>query len=290
MKITITITIIVLLAVSSTACTTINHLSKKALIGSRTGEYIGKELGRNTGNMPLTAVIGRTIGVSTEAFVVRAFSGSRKDSSNLVYDTSRISGERERNKRPARTERGRVYSVSGIGSGLTGGMTGNVLKPKVSTTLGFEIAIGRKNFFLYPSVDLLVFRYDQQISDANFLYGSQRSRGTYSTFTLLLGYRKPLGNFSIYPFAGFGGSMINEPRLTVNETSQQAMLGSRKSSSMALKGGIGLDYRIGQFVMFTEGSHIHNFKSLQERQVRIFPVYLGIRSNISSVFGAGREK
>lgn len=84
--------------------------------------------------------------------------------------------------------------------------------------------------------------------------------------------------------------MINEPRLTVDETSQQAILDSRKSSSWAFKGGIGLDYRIGQFVMFTEGSHLHNFKSIQERQVRIFPVYIGIRSNISSVFKSGKTK
>ena len=180
--------------------------------------------------------------------------------------------------------RGRIYSVSGIGYGFTSGETNVLLQPKFSTNLGFDISLGKGDFFVYPSVDFLIFRYDQQITDPNYLYTSQRSRASFTIFTLAFGYRKSFGNVSIYPFAGIGGGLVSEPRISVNESNLEAVLNKKKSKTLSAKGGLGLDYRIGQFVIFTEANVLHNFDSLQERKINVFPVYLGLKSNLSSVF------
>lgn len=177
-----------------------------------------------------------------------------------------------------------MYSVSGMGFGFTGGKTNVLLKPKFSTNLGLDISLGRGSFFLYPSAEFLTFRYDQQVSDADYVYNAQKSRASYKVFTISLGYRETLGKLSFYQFAGIGGGLVIEPRMTVNMSSQQTILHNRKSKTLSARGGLGIDYRIGQFMLFAEGTHLHNFKTLQERKILVFPVYLGLKSNISSLF------
>ena len=54
--------------------------------------------------------------------------------------------------------------------------------------------------------------------------------------------------------------------------------------STTFKGGLGLDYRIGTFTLFIEGSYIYNFKSVQGRNVEVIPVFGGLKSDISTIF------
>ncbi|WP_256013886.1 hypothetical protein [Desertivirga xinjiangensis] len=206
---------------------------------------------------------------------------------NLAEDTTSIQVTSDKR---ILNERGSVYSVSGIGLGFTGGETGDLLKPGFSTNLGLDISLGAGSFFLYPSADLLTFRYDQQIADNNYLYSAQKSRASYKIFTLAFGYRKSVGKLRIYQFAGFGGGVVAEPRISVREDSQEAVLHNKKSSTWSAKGGLGFDYQIGQFVVFAEGTHLHNFKSLQDRKILVFPVYIGLKSNISSLFKPVKTK
>lgn len=262
----------IILISSSVACASYQRTgSSMAHAG---GGTIGKAIGKKGGNSAVGATIGSTIGVSAFDFVYNSF--------KRVPD-SPVAVPLEKSAKAEAVQRGRLYTVSGVGSGLTGGLTGNILKPKVSTTLGLDVALGKGSFFLYPSVELLVFGYNQQVPDADFSFSSEKTRATYSTFTLSLGYRKALGNFSIYQFAGLGGALVNEPRMTVDAVNRQTTLSSRKTSTWAAKGGVGFDYRLGQFVIFTEGSHLHNFKSMQNQKILVFPVYIGIKSNISGL-------
>jgi hypothetical protein len=278
MKTIIKLSLLMVLAASTAACATFNTIPKSASIGYKSGEAIGEELGKKAGNSAIGATIGTLVGVSAQAFIYKSFNNSSSDSL-IVKTTPELA-----------IKRGSIYTVSGIGLGLTGGTTRNILKPKISTTLGLDFSLGKGGFFLYPSVELLVFRYDQQISDADYSFSSQSSRATYSTFTLSLGFRKNLGNFSIYQFAGLGGALVKEPRIIVDVINQRTMLSSRKSSTWAAKGGIGVDYNLGQFVFFTEGSHLHHFKSLQDRKILIFPAYIGVKSNISGLFKPNKLK
>lgn len=177
-----------------------------------------------------------------------------------------------------------VYTISGIGAALTSGETAGILSQRTSTSLGFNIGLGRSAFFLYPSADLLVFEYNQQRSDPDFNYDMKKGRSTFTTFNLMAGVRARAGSFSAYFFGGPGLSFVKEPRILVDEAGGTASLTRQKSKSLTLKGGFGLDYKIGAFTLFAEGSYARYFKKFQDRQIEIFPVFGGMKSDISAIF------
>jgi hypothetical protein len=180
--------------------------------------------------------------------------------------------------------RGNVYTISGIGFGLTGGKAGEVFKPKVSTKLGLDISIGKKGFFLYPSANLLIFGYDQKEPDPEYNYLVKSGRSTITNFSIAIGNRQKAGSFNIYEYAGAGGAIRKEPRMSVNTAGNQILLSFKKSNSMSLTAGVGAEYMIGQFIIFAEGSYFYNSREVQDRKLFIFPVQIGFKSNISTLF------
>ena len=187
-------------------------------------------------------------------------------------------------------KRGTVYTISGIGLGITGGNTKEVLSPKVSTKIGVDVSLGEKGFFLYPSVNFLVFEYTQQVAYPGYPYTiALGGRTAITSFTLPLGFRRSIGKLNISGFAGPGAALVLEPRSEVDVQSQQIILSNQDEYTLSLTAGIGAEYVLGQFALFAEASHLYNFKELQERKTYIFPVFIGFKSNISNLF-KGREK
>ena len=176
-----------------------------------------------------------------------------------------------------------VYAISGIGTALPIGTGAQILSSKVSTSLGLNIGLGTSSFFLYPSADLLVFKYNQHIKDPQFPLNTENFRASFTTFSLMLAQKNRIGNLGIYPFAGPGLSLIKEPRVRMDEGNNVVMEG-RKTHSATFKGGLGLDYSIGAFTLFVEGSYIYNFKSVQERNIEAIPVFGGLKSDVSTIF------
>jgi hypothetical protein len=182
-------------------------------------------------------------------------------------------------------ERGSIFTVSGIGLGITGGNTRDVITPKVSTKIGFDASIGKQGLFIYPSVNFLIFKYSQKVSDPDYPYSiSLGGRTAITSLTIPLGFRKSFGNFNISAFAGPGASLILEPRLEVDTQNQSGELSDRDKYSISLTAGIGAEYVLGQFALFAEASHLYNLADFQDRQTFIFPVFVGFKSDISNVF------
>lgn len=182
-------------------------------------------------------------------------------------------------------DKGTVYSVSGIGLGMTGGLTRDVISPKVSTKIGFDIAIGTKGAFIYPSVNFLVFNYDQKEPDAAYAYNIETGgRSAITSFTIPVGIRQSIGNLNIYEFLGPGASLVREPRPRVDTQNQQVTIVNLNKYTASVTAGVGAEYILGRFALFAEASYLHNFKNMQDRQTHIIPVFVGFKSDISSVF------
>ncbi|HWL00152.1 MAG TPA: hypothetical protein VNQ55_09395, partial [Parapedobacter sp.] len=59
----------------------------------------------------------------------------------------------------------KIYVTSGMGWGFALGETNDVLQAKFSNSLGLDISLANRHYFLYPSIDFLTFRYNQQVPD-----------------------------------------------------------------------------------------------------------------------------
>jgi len=176
-----------------------------------------------------------------------------------------------------------VFTISGVGFGLPASDASQVLGPKISTKLGLEISRSKKSLLFSPVVHLLVFSYDQQEKDAESENMIQNGRSSQSTLILNLGYRKNIKALTAYATAGPGVGLLKEPRSIVMPQEEQVRISTVNVWSAALSGGLGVECRFKQFAFFAEGSALYHFKKIQNRSNLVFPVYFGLKSDISGV-------
>lgn len=187
-------------------------------------------------------------------------------------------------------KRGKLYSVSGIGYGFTTGAINDVLKPKFSSNLGFDVTVGKSPFFLYTAFDFISLKYNQVNNDTNNPYKLENGSSTFYIFTLAPGYRKQIQKFSVYGFIGPGIGLISEPQVDVADGNGIAKLKNEYHFTATGRAGLGIDYNLGGFVLFAEGGYLHNFRKIQGREVNIFPVFVGLKSDISGILKLLKKK
>lgn len=177
----------------------------------------------------------------------------------------------------------KVYVTSGMGWGFALGRTSDVLQAKFSNSLGLDISLAKEGFFLYPSLDFLVFRYNQQEGDSDYPYDLDRGRSNFYILNLAGGVRKQIGRLNTYAFAGPGAGVIAEPRAAVSEATRNVSIETTSYLTPTLRGGVGADYRIGGFFLFVEAGWLHNFRSVQQRPVNVLSLYGGLKTDITKL-------
>lgn len=180
-------------------------------------------------------------------------------------------------------KRGKLYSVSGIGYGFTTGAINDVLKPKFSSNLGFDVTVGKGPFFLYTAFDFISLKYNQVNNVTENPFKIENGSSTFYIFTLAPGYRKQIEKFSVYGFIGPGIGLISEPRVNVATGNSIAKLKNEYNFTATGRAGLGIDYNLGGFILFAEGGYLHNFRNIQGREVNVFPVFVGLKSDISGI-------
>lgn len=178
----------------------------------------------------------------------------------------------------------KLYSMSGIGFSFPVGSSNDYLKPKFSTSLGLNLGLGNKGLFLYPKVSLHAYGYRELSPDAGYNYTLQKSRSTTYLLNIALGYRHITGKFAWYGFAGGGGGMVLTPRVTINPSTQQAILDNKTNGMGIIETGLGAEYNIGSASLFIETSYMHGFSKIQNRGFNAMPVAVGIKPNLSKLF------
>ena len=184
----------------------------------------------------------------------------------------------------AQTRSDKLYTVSGIGTSIPVGDASDIFGPKISTTLGLNLGLGNGGLFLYPKFSLHAFTYNAARPDEDFTYTAQNGRATTYLLNIALGYRKMVGNFAFYGFAGGGGGFILTPRAEVNNTTLQVNLSNQSHFMPMLEAGAGIEYRLGGLSVFTEVSYMNGFQKIQDRNFTTMPLTFGIKPNLSKLF------
>lgn len=178
----------------------------------------------------------------------------------------------------------KLFTVSGIGTSMPVGSTSDIFGPKISTTLGLNIGIGKGGLFLYPKLSLHALSYRGKIAEPGFTYKAQTGRATTYLLNIGLGYRKMVGKFAFYGFAGGGGGYILTPMVRVNDAAQQVKISNKNHFMPMLEGGAGAEYSLGGLSIFTEVGFMNGFKKIQNRNFTTMPLTFGIKPNLSRLF------
>jgi len=178
----------------------------------------------------------------------------------------------------------KLFTVSGIGTSMPVGPASDVFGPKISTTLGLNIGIGKGGLFLYPKLSLHALSYRGKIAELGFSYTAQTGRATTYLLNLGLGYRKMVGKFAFYGFAGGGGGYILTPMVRVNDAAQQVKISNKSDFMPILEGGVGSEFNLGGLSIFAEVGFMNGFKRIQDRNFTTMPLTFGIKPNLSRLF------
>ncbi|MGI4806134.1 MAG: hypothetical protein ACRYFL_15315 [Janthinobacterium lividum] len=185
-----------------------------------------------------------------------------------------------------------LFSISGFGYGFNNNKIHSILKPEFSSNLGVEYRAKNNKFFLMGVLDLISYGYYQNYSDQDgnpyrIKYGSS----TFYMLEVTPGYRFSGKHISFYGFVGPGLGLTNLPNITVNTQQLTATQTNKYSFTGSAEAGLGLDLKLGSaFVIFLQGRYMHNFSKVQGQNVDLFPVFVGVKSNISAILGVFKKK
>ncbi|MGK6352905.1 hypothetical protein [Parapedobacter sp. DT-150] len=177
----------------------------------------------------------------------------------------------------------KIFVTSGLGWGFAVGETSDVLQAKFSNSLGLDIGLANKHYFVYPSIDFLSFAYNQRIRDPDYAYELEKGRSNFYMLNLAGGVRKQLDKLNIYAYAGPGVGVVVEPRAAVSTGQNKVTIENTSYLTPSLRGGVGADYRIGGFFLFIETGWLHTFRHMQERQVNVMSLYGGLKTDVTKL-------
>ncbi|RYE18896.1 MAG: hypothetical protein EOP42_29950 [Sphingobacteriaceae bacterium] len=203
-----------------------------------------------------------------------------------------FSSNQQASAQTTKKDSSQLFSVSGFGYGFNSGQINSVLKPQFSSNLGVEYRSKKSKFFVMGVLDLLSYGYYQNYSDeAGNPYRIKYGSSTFYMLEVTPGYRFNGKHFSFYGFAGPGLGLTNLPNIEVNPQQLTATQVNKYTFTGSAEAGLGADISLGSsFTIFIQGRYMHNFSKVQNINVDLFPVFLGVKSNISAVLGVFKKK
>lgn len=177
----------------------------------------------------------------------------------------------------------KIYVTSGMGWGIALGETNDVLQAKFSNSLGLDISLANRHYFVYPSVDFLSFRYNQQVPDPAYGHDLDGGRSNFYVLNLAGGIRKQIAKLNVYAYAGPGAGVVVEPRAMVSSSPDRVTIKNIAHVTPTLRSGAGADYQLGGFFLFVELGWLHHFRNIQRRQVNILSVYGGLKTDVTKL-------
>src|SRR5690606_9571399 len=131
--------------------------------------------------------------------------------------------------------------------------------------------------------DFLSFRHNQQLHDPDYQYDLEKGRSNFYMLNLAGGIRKQIEKLNLYAYAGPGASVVVEPRARVSEEQQRVIIENTTHLTPTVRAGVGADYKIGGFFLMIEAGWLHNFRTIQERQVNLLSVYGGLKTDVTTL-------
>ena len=174
-----------------------------------------------------------------------------------------------------------IHVANSMGWGFPLGRTADVLAPKYSTNLGLDIGLKNPKYFLFPSLDFLAFKFDQQIDDPQFPQRVKNANSHFYLLNLAAGRRIQQGKLGFHAYAGPGLGMVSEPRAHL--VNDQIRLKNQYAWTVSARLGTGSHYQWGNVRIFADVSYLYSFRNMQGRPVHILTVYGGLRTNVTRV-------
>lgn len=190
----------------------------------------------------------------------------------VFFVSNRASAQSDDKPVPDSVRTDLLYSMSGFGFAFPIGATGDYFSPRFSTDLGLNIGLGKKGLFLYPKVSLQAYRYDEIYPEQGFSTRLEAGRATTYLANIMLGYRYTSGHLGVYGFAGGGGGLILTSQIRVSPDAGVATMNNRNNWMPTVEAGGGLEYSLGDAVLFIEGSYLRGFTDIQGRTFNAVPV------------------
>jgi hypothetical protein len=177
----------------------------------------------------------------------------------------------------------KLYSMSGIGFAMPVGESADFFKPKFSTTLGLNLALGNGGLFLYPQFSLHAYKFNQIDADTGYPYTLQEGRASTYLLNVALGYRKFVNKWAFYGYGGAGGGFILTPQAGVDINNQKVTLNNKTNGTGIVEAGIGAEYNLGGVSLFLETSYMQGLSKIQNRNFSTVPITFGIKPNLSKL-------
>lgn len=176
-----------------------------------------------------------------------------------------------------------VHFMSGMGWGFPLGETSEILSPKFSGNTALFIYLKNPKYFLNPSLDVMVYGYEQLEDDPKFPSRISNGRAVAYSLNVSGGIRKKVDRFAFSILVGPGISLIAEPRAISDDAAGIISLSRKKHLSPTLKAGATVDYQIGNIYIFLETSWQNHFVGVQQRNMNQMVLMGGIKTNITKV-------
>ena len=177
-------------------------------------------------------------------------------------------------------EEGRIFSTKGIGMAFPMGTVSDVLSPRFSSEIGLQILMKNPKLFLYPALDYMNYRYDQQVADPDFQYRTTNASAKFYIGTVSLGYITHIKKFRVFSSAGLGGGLVNEPRSSVNEEAGEIKFENKSSLTGTLRLNTGFDYGKRTFKFFAEISYLVQTRQVQNANLHTLAINVGTKTNL----------
>src|SRR5690606_29343600 len=176
----------------------------------------------------------------------------------------------------------KVYYFAGTGFGVPLGKTREVLSPTVfAGSMGIDFTLRNPNYYVYPALYMLSFRYKQQYSDPD--YNKIIDDGSASIYMLSLaaGRRKQYNRLNAYLYGGPTIGLVSEPR--AEEIGDIVKIHRLKSIAFGTKVGVGADYKFPGFFVCGEFGYMYNFNRIQGRPFQALTIMVGLKSDITKI-------
>lgn len=177
----------------------------------------------------------------------------------------------------------KVYVVNGKQWPIPAGRSADVFSPKFSSSLGLDISLRNRHYFLNPSLDFMAFGYNQQIHDPEYTNDIADGRSSFYILNLTGGMRRQLRNVNTYVFAGPTIGYILEPRADVIPSENLVNIENIWHLAPGVRGGAGADYKLGSFFLFAEVGWLYNFLRIEERSVHMVILQGGLKTDITRI-------
>lgn len=174
----------------------------------------------------------------------------------------------------------RIFSVKGIGMAFPIGGVSDVLRPRFSSSIGWQIMAKNRKHFLYPSLDYLNYKYDQINLDPEYDYKTKNANATFYMGSIAYGYMKSIKKFRIFGSAGVGGGIVNQPRSRIDTEAGEVNYRNKSALSGIVKLNTGLDYGKRRFKFFAELSYMQNTKKIEGHNLQTFAINIGVKNNL----------